>query len=89
MAFEKDDLDKLANAIVAGMKNHHAIWIDPETHSEQHEFIAILMQERKERAERRKAIEDKIAGSLLLSLIVGTIMLLGSGSMQWLRDHIK
>ena len=71
------------------MKNHHAIWIDPEIHADQHEFLAILMQERKERAERRKAMEDKIAGSLLLGLILGLIGLLGAGTLDWLRGHLK
>lgn len=88
MVTEEVDLDRLAIALVDRMKNHHAIWIDPETHAEQHEFLVILMRERRERAERRKAIEDKIAGSLLLSLIVGVIVLLGSGMMQWLREHL-
>lgn len=75
--------------LVQGMKEHHAIWIDPETHAEQHEFIGMLLQERKDKLARRKAIEDKIAGSLILSIIVGIVTLLGAGSLQWLREHIK
>lgn len=85
----EDELKHMAAIVVQGMKDHHAIWIDPEVHADQHEFIALLMQERKDRVERRKAIEDKIAGSLILSLIVGIVTLLGAGSLQWLREHLK
>lgn len=85
----EDELQFIAARVVEGMKNHHAIWIDPETHAEQHEFISLLWDERKEKAARRKAIEDKIAGSLLLSLIVGAVTVMGAGSLQWLRDHLK
>ena len=85
----EEDLKQMAALVVQGMKDHHAIWIDPEIHADQHEFIAILMQERRDKADRRKAIEDKIAGSLILSFIVGIVTLLGAGSLQWLREHIK
>lgn len=84
-----DELNKISRLLVAGMKEHHAIWIDPEIHAEQHEFIAMLLQERAERMERRKAIEDKIAGSLILSFIVGLVTLLGAGLLGYLRDHLK
>lgn len=85
----EQELKQMAEIVVQGMKDHHAIWIDPETHADQHEFIALLMQERQDRVVRRKAIEDKIAGSLILSLIIGVVTLLGAGSLQWLREHIK
>lgn len=84
-----EELTHMAEIVVQGMKDHHAIWIDPETHADQHEFIAILMQERKDRVERRKAIEDRIAGSLILSFIVALVTLLGAGSLDWLRSHLK
>lgn len=83
------EMAQVAGLIVKGMKEHHAIWIDPEIHADQHEFIALLMRERQDRMARRKSIEDKIAGSLVLSLVVGLVTLLGAGSLQWLRDHIK
>lgn len=79
----------IAKALVEEMKRHgHAMWIDPEIHSVQHEFIAEMIKERKERQERRKRIEEKIAGSVLLSIIVGLVVLLGAGSMEWLRTHL-
>ena len=76
----------LAKAIVEEMKTQgHAIWIDPEIHANQHEFIAQMIEERKEKAERRKRIEEKIAGSLVLSFIVGLLALLGSGVLNWIN----
>lgn len=83
------ELNQMAAMVVQGMKEHHAIWIDPETHAEQHEFITLLWEERKEKAARRKALEDRIAGSLILSVVVGAVTLLGSGSLSWLREHLK
>lgn len=83
------DVARVAVLVVQGMKDHHAIWIDPEIHADQHEFIALLMQERQDRIARRKAIEDKIAGSLVLSLVIGLVTLLGAGAMEWIRGHIK
>ena len=85
----EEELKHMAEIVVQGMKDHHAIWIDPEIHADQHEFIALLMQERQDRIARRKSIEDKIAGSLVLSLVLGLITLLGAGAMEWLRGHIK
>ena len=83
-------LDALAEKLVDKLKeHHHTLWLDPETHSTQHEFIQMLIVEREERKARRKALEDKIAGSLLLSLIMGLIYLLGSGTMDWIRSHLK
>lgn len=85
----EQELKQISVMLVAGMKEHHAIWIDPEIHAEQHEFIAMLLNERKEKLARRKALEDKIAGSLILSIIVGMVTLLGAGTLQWLREHLK
>lgn len=58
-------------------------------HPDQHQFISMLMDERKEIIERRKAIQDKIAGSIILSLITGIIVLLGAGALDWLRQSLK
>ena len=83
-----DPLDPklLAVALVEEMKAHgHALWIDPETHAEQHEFIAQMILERKERMARRKRVEEMVAGSLVLSTILVCISLLGAGILVWVR----
>lgn len=80
------DPTALAKALVEEMKSHgHAMWIDPETHANQHEFIAEMISERRERIERRRRIEEKIAGSLVLSMILGLVALLGSGVLTWIN----
>ena len=86
----ENDIDKLADAIIQKMKEgHHAVWLDPETHAAQHEFLKILMEERTERIARRKRIEEKIAGSVILSAIVVIVGLIGAGVLNYLRDHLK
>lgn len=86
----QNDLDQLADAIVRRLKDqHHAIWLDPETHAEQHEFLKLLMQERAERIARRKRIEEKIVGSIVLSGIVVVIGLIGAGVLAWLEEKLK
>lgn len=83
------DTEELATTIVEKMKaERHVMWMDPETHASQHEFIAQMILERKERAERRKRIEDRIAGSLVLSVILAAIGFLGAGVMVWLRRNL-
>ena len=78
------DPKEFAQAVVEEMvAHHHTLWIDPEQHVEQHEFIAEMIAERRERAARRQRIEERIAGSLVLSAIVGLITLLGSGVLNW------
>lgn len=78
----------LAKALVEEMKLHgHTMWIDPEVHSAQHEFIAQLIEERKERVERRKRIEEKIAGSVILSGLLIVVGLIGAGALEWLRKN--
>lgn len=82
--------DEVAEAIIKKLKeDHHTFWIDPEIHSAQHEFIRALIEERADKLERRKAIADKIAGSLILSSVLALIGLIGAGSMDWIRNHIK
>ena len=80
------DPKEFAQAVVEEMKGSgRAVWVDPATHAEQHEFIAEMIAERRERAARRKRVEEKIAGSLVLSAIVGLITLLGSGVLNWIN----
>jgi hypothetical protein len=82
--------EQVADAILAKLKaEHHTFWIDPEIHSEQHEFLKTLIEERAEKLARRKAIQDKIAGSLILSGILLLIGFIGSGFMDYIRAHLK
>lgn len=84
------DHEMLADAIIRKLKeNHHTLWLDPEAHSAQHEFIRMLIMEREEKIARQKRIQDKIAGSLILSTILGLITLIGAGAVGWLQGHIK
>ncbi|MBU0593371.1 MAG: hypothetical protein KKH74_06490 [Gammaproteobacteria bacterium] len=85
-----DHLEALADKLVGKLKeHHHTLWLDPETHSTQHEFIQVLITEREDRIARRRALEDKIAGSVILSAIMGLIYIIGSGAMEYLREHLK
>lgn len=81
-----EELAAMAKIVVSEMIAHgHTLWIDPEIHASQHEFIAEMIAERKEREARRKRIGEMIAGSLLLSLIVGLVALLGTGVLSWVH----
>jgi len=81
---------EIADAIIQEMKEGgHALWIDPETHANQHEFIAEMIAERKERKARRQRLEEKVAGSIILSGILFVIGLIGAGFIQWLQEHFK
>jgi len=81
---------EIADAVIEQMKEGgHALWIDPETHANQHEFIAEMIAERKERKARRQRIEEKVAGSIILSGIIFVIGLIGAGFIQWLQEHFK
>lgn len=82
--------DHIARSIIEQMKESgHALWIDPETHAAQHEFIAELITERRERNARRQRIEEKIAGSVILSAILLVIGFIGAGALEWLRSHLN
>ena len=84
------DTKLLATEIVAKMQeDHNTLWITREVHSEQHEFIQLLMQERQEKLARGERLKEKIAGSLILSFIVGLVTLLGVGVLTYLRDYLK
>lgn len=77
----------LAQAVVAELKLASSAGVaDPEIHASQHEFIAQMIIERRDRLERRKRIEERIAGSVLLTMILGVITALGALAMEWLRN---
>lgn len=85
----QNEIEQLAAAVVAKMKSdHHAVWLDPETHASQHEFLKMLIDERAERLARHKRIEEKIAGSVILSAIVLVVGFIGVGAMDWIRKHL-
>lgn len=82
------DTDAIACALIQKMKEDHRVfWIDPELHSDQHAFIGMLMREREERIQRRKRIEERIAGSVVLSFLLAVIGMIGAGALEWLRKH--
>jgi ribonucleotide reductase beta subunit family protein with ferritin-like domain len=87
---EKISAKEIATEVIREMREGgHALWIDPETHAAQHEFIAEMITERKEREARRKRVEEKIAGSVILSGILFLVGLIGAGFIQWVQTHIK
>lgn len=88
MAMNIPNAHEIATAVIDEMKSSgHALWIDPETHANQHEFIAEMIQERKEKQARRKRLEEKIAGSLILSAMLTLIGFIGAGFIQWIKTN--
>ena len=84
------DVDQIADAIVRKMKEEkHALWLDPETHSEQHEWLRMLMEDRASKLKRRQALQDKIAGSLILGAVLMLVGLIGAGTISWVKEHLK
>lgn len=49
-----------------------------EMHRNHHEFIELLIRREEERLERNKRIQERIAGSLILTLLAGLVTWLGS-----------
>lgn len=83
------EIEELAEAIIRKLvAEHHTVWLDTETHAAQHEFIKLLMEERADRIARHKRIEEKIAGSLILSAVLVVIGFIGAGAMAWLRKNL-
>jgi len=80
---------ELAQAIIEEMKiSGHAFWVDPKTHAEQHEFIAMIIKAQHARDARRERIKEKLAGSLVISTVLVMLGLIGAGTLQWLRNHL-
>lgn len=87
--FAQDQVDAIAEKIVERMKQeHHTLWIDPEMHAEQHKFLRLIMEERAEFVARRKAVQDKIAGSLILSFILALVGLIGAKVLDLVRGYL-
>lgn len=84
------DPESFANLLIQKMKDeHHVFWIDPQLHSDQHAFLSLLMKEREERQARYRRVQEKIAGSLILSFILVLIGAIGAGALDWLRKHLN
>ena len=84
------DVDQIADAVVRKMKEEkHALWLDPETHAEQHEWLRMLMEDRASKLKRRQALQDKIAGSLILGAVLMLVGLIGAGTISWVKEHLK
>ena len=76
----------IAKAVVEQMREEvHAMGIYPETHAR---FVAELIAEREDRRQRRKRIQDNIAGSVVLSTLLIIIGLIGAGVLGWLRKSL-
>ena len=76
----------IAQAVVAQMREEvQAMGIYPETHAR---FVAELIAEREDRRQRRKRIEDNIAGSVVISTLLVVIGLIGAGALGWLRKSL-
>jgi hypothetical protein len=82
--------DEIADALIKKMREEkHTLWMDPETHSQQHEFIQVLIDERAEKLRRHKALEDKVMGTVVVGSVLAVLGLIGAGSLDWLKEHIK
>ena len=81
---------EIAAEIIRQLKEkEHVFWIDPEIHANQHEFIQLLIDERKHRKARRDRLGEVIAGSIILSAILGLLSILGIGAISWLKSFLK
>ena len=80
---------EIALAVIEELKvNEPSTWIDSEVHALQHQFIAEMIAERKERSARRERIREKIAGSVILTALMGIVGLIGVGALEWLRKNL-
>lgn len=76
----------IAQAVVAQMREEvQTMGIYPETHAR---FVAELIAEREDRRQRRKRIEDNIAGSVVVSTLLVIVGLVGAGVLGWLRKSL-
>jgi ApbE superfamily uncharacterized protein (UPF0280 family) len=76
----------IAQEVVAQMRAEvHAMGIYPETHAR---FVAELIAEREESRQRRRRIQDNIAGSVVISALLLIVGLIGAGVLGWLRKSL-
>ena len=82
--------DEIAEALIKKMREEkHTLWLDPEIHSQQHEFLQILINERAEKLRRYKALVDKVMGTVIVGAVLTLLGLLGAGALDWLKGHLK
>jgi hypothetical protein len=62
---------------------------DVTTHSEEHEYLRMLIQEAAEKRARRERIKERIAGSFILAGLLSLLGFVGAGAIDWLRVHLK
>ena len=83
---EQISAQAIAQAVVAQMREEvQAMGIYPETHAR---FVAELIAEREDRRQRRKRIEDNIAGSVVISTLLVIVGVVGAGVLEWLRKSL-
>jgi len=93
-----DDVQRIAVALRSEMVAFtHATYVltdeERKKHEQDHEFIDLIRRKvaaeesaLKMKRERWTKIQDFITGSLILTVIIGTITLIGMGARLWLLD---
>lgn len=85
---EKLELDEIINAVRALTAPQQANDLHSPEHIIHHDFVRLLIEERTARKERMKRIQDWVAGSLLVSAILGAIVWLGHAGLEALRAAV-
>lgn len=76
----------IADAVVEKMRGEiaaHGFY--PETHSR---FVSEMISDHEDRRQRRKRIQDNIAGSVAISALLIIVGLIGAGLLGWLRKSL-
>lgn len=85
---EKRELEEIIEAVRALTAPSPAFALHAPEHTVHHEFVQLLIEERTARKERMKRIQDWVAGSLLVSAILGAIVWIGHAGLEALRAAI-
>lgn len=88
------DLDnkaaELAKQIVEAMKaSHSGVWIDPETHAEEHrqfrEFLRLQRETEEKRRDRRERLLDRVVGSAVVTGLLALVGFIGKATIKYLQ----